>query len=158
MSSITFFPAEQRTEGLFPQNAGSPIKRIESAATQFVRKMCIRSHLRGYSYLITAIVLGKKEPHLLSSLTNLLYPAVAALYHTTPNAVERSIRSAIESAARNDPEQLQSVFYYHIRKPYISEVLAVAMETLRLDPEIGSDSVQEQSSSILRAAVTSSAL
>ena len=158
MSPITLFSAEQRTEVLFPQNNGLPIERTVLAAKQFVRKMCIRSHLRGYSYLITAIVLGKKEPYLLSSLTNLLYPAVAEIYHTTPNAVERNIRSAIESAARNDPEQLQSVFYYHTRKPYISEVLAVAMETLLLDQEIGDVSVHEPSSDKHKAAVTSSAL
>ena len=115
----------------------------ELAATRFVRKMCIRSHLKGYSYLITAIVFGKSNPHLLSSLTNLLYPAVAAVYNTTPNAVERNIRSAIESAAQNDPDKLQSVFYYHTRKPYISEVLAMAMETLRLESEIGNDSFRE---------------
>ena len=115
----------------------------ELAATRFVRKMCIRSHLKGYSYLITAIVFGKNNPHLLSSLTNLLYPAVAAVYNTTPNAVERNIRSAIESAAQNDPDKLQSVFYYHTRKPYISEVLAMAMETLRLESEIGNDSFRE---------------
>ena len=158
MSPITLFSAEQRTEVLFPQNNGLPIERTVLAAKQFVRKMCIRSHLRGYSYLITAIVLGKKEPYLLSSLTNLLYPAVAEIYHTTPNAVERNIRSAIESAARNDPEQLQSVFYYHTRKPYISEVLAVAMETLRLDQGIGDVSGQEPSSDIHTAAAAPSAL
>ena len=137
MSPITLLSAEQRIAAMFPQNTGLPIEHITQAAKQFVRKMCIRSHLRGYSYLITAIVLGKKEPYLLSSLTSLLYPSVAAIYSTTPAAVERSIRSAIESAARLSPEQMQSVFYYHTKKPYISEVLALAMETIQ--PELYTD-------------------
>ena len=134
MSPIISLSAEYRTEAPFPQNTASPIERIEFAATQFVRKLCIRSHLKGYPYLITAIVLGKRNPHLLSSLTNLLYPAVAAVYRTTPVAVERNIRFAVESAAKHDPEQIQAVFYYHTKKPYISEVLALAMETIRLEP------------------------
>ena len=146
MSPIVSLSAEQQTEALFLFNAAPQTEHIESAATQFVRKLCIRSHLKGYPYLITAIVLGKRNPHLLSSLTNLLYPAVAAVYRTTPVAVERNIRFALESAARHDPEQMQSVFYYHTKKPYISEVLAVAMETIRLDPEIGNASVRNPSS------------
>ena len=68
MSPIISLSAEQRTEVLLPHNTASPIERIEFAATQFVRKLCIRSQLKGYPYLITAIVLGKRNPHLLSSL------------------------------------------------------------------------------------------
>ncbi len=135
------FPTERPNGCCIRSSSTAQTACTELAATRFVRKMCIRSHLKGYSYLITAIVFGKSDPHLLSSLTNLLYPAVAAVYNTTPNAVERNIRSAIESAAQNDPDKLQSVFYYHTRKPYISEVLALAMETLRLEPEIGDDAV-----------------
>ena len=147
MLPIISLSVEQRTEVLFPHNTASPVEYIESAAIQFVRKLCIRSHLKGYSYLITAIVLGKRNPYLLSSMTNLLYSAVAEIYHTTPNAVERNIRSAIESAARHNPEQMQSVFYYHTKKPYISEVLALAVETIRLKPdsETAADSVLTKS-------------
>lgn len=110
-----------------------PERSTELAATNFVRKLRIRSHLKGYPYLITAIVLGKHYPHLLSSLTRLLYPAVAAVYNTTAAAVERNIRNAIDLAASHDPEHFQSVFYYHTRKPYISEVLALALDTIRLE-------------------------
>jgi hypothetical protein len=137
------FITDRPNEGCIRCSRTAQTDCTELAATRFVRKMCIRSHLKGYSYLITAIVFGKSNPHLLSSLTNLLYPAVAAVYNTTPNAVERNIRSAIESAAKNDPDKLQSVFYYHTRKPYISEVLAIAMETIRLETEIGNDSFRE---------------
>jgi len=107
--------------------------RTELAATMFVRKLRIRSHLKGYAYLITAIVLGKNNPQLLHSLTSQLYPAVAAVYNTTAAAVERNIRTAIDLAAATDPERVQAVFYYHTRKPYISEVLALALETIRLE-------------------------
>lgn len=123
--------------------ANSIPDRTEVAAAQFVRRLCIRSHLKGYSYLITAIVLGRNDPHLLSSLTNLLYPAVAAVYHTTPSAVERNIRTAIDAAALQDSEQFRAVFYYQTRKPYISEVLALALETIRLE-QLDAPAIQTQ--------------
>ena len=133
MSPIISNPTAHHTEFLYPCTNTVHIKRTELDAARFVQNLHIRSHLKGYSYLITAIVLGKNNPHLLSSLTHLLYPAVAAVYNTTPAAVERNIRSAIEAAAHHDPEHMQSVFYYHTRKPYISEVLALALETIRLN-------------------------
>lgn len=117
----------------FHDRSGAAITPAEHAATQFVRRLGIRSHLKGYRCLITAIVLGEQHPHLLHSLTNELYPAVAQVCSTTSHAVERNIRSAIGSAAANNPEQLQSVFYYKTGKPYISEVLALALETMRLE-------------------------
>ena len=134
MSPLISTPAARPEHALFPgkQNV-RPDRAAELAATAFVRKLCIRSHLKGYSYLITAIVLGKRHPHLLSSLTRLLYPAIAAIYRTTPAAVERNIRTAIELAAAHDSEHMQSVFYYRTKKPYISEVLALALDTIRLE-------------------------
>lgn len=133
MLPIISHPTANHTEFLYPCTNIVHIKRTELDAARFVQNLHIRSHLKGYSYLITAIVLGKNNPHLLSSLTQLLYPAVASVYNTTPTAVERNIRTAIDLAAQHDPEHLQSVFYYRTRKPYISEVLSLALETIRLN-------------------------
>ena len=133
MSPIISHTTAHHTEFLYPCTNTVHIKRTELDAARFVQNLHIRSHLKGYSYLITAIVLGKNNPHLLSSLTQLLYPAVASVYNTTPTAVERNIRTTIDLAAQHDPEHLQSVFYYRTRKPYISEVLSLALETIRLN-------------------------
>ena len=133
MSPVILYPATHHTESFYPNRSALQSRRTELDAARFVQKLHIRSHLKGYSYLITAIVLGKNNPHLLSSLTHLLYPAVASVYNTTPAAVERNIRTAIDLAAQHDPEHLQSVFYYRTRKPYISEVLSLALETIRLN-------------------------
>ena len=132
MSPIISMPAASPEQSRFSAASIVRIDRTELAASQFVRRLSIRSHLKGYSYLITAIVLGKNDPTLLDSLTHRLYPAVAAIYGTTPSAVERNIRTAIDQAALHDPEQMQAAFYYRTRKPYISEVLALALETIRL--------------------------
>ncbi len=125
------FPAAQPEQTVFSGIIDRRDDHTELAAAMFVRKLHIRPHLKGYSYLITAIVLGLHHPQLMQSLTNRLYPAVAEVYRTTASAVERNIRSAIDLAFSNDADQLQALFHYRTRKPYISEVLALALETIR---------------------------
>jgi hypothetical protein len=46
--------------------------------------------------------------------------------------VEHAIRYAIESAYSADPERIQRVFHYHVAKPSNSEVIAQAVEILRI--------------------------
>ena len=46
-------------------------------------------------------------------------------------SVERNMRKAIESAYEYDPQRVQSVFYYKVDKPFISEVISMAVESIR---------------------------
>lgn len=58
----------------------------------------------GYAYLREAIVLMAINPE--QSLTKELYPAIAVLHSCTQTCVERSIRTAIESAWKDRNEAL----------------------------------------------------
>lgn len=51
---------------------------------------------RGYTYLLDAVILYSRNPR--QSITKELYPSIAALHNCLPCSVERSIRTAIESA------------------------------------------------------------
>ena len=105
----------------------------ELAAIKFVKKFGIRPHLLGYSFLIKAITLALETPHLLRSLKKELYPLIADHFGKDSRAIERNIRNAIESAYENDPERIRSIFYYKVDKPYVSEVLSVAVESIRYE-------------------------
>ncbi len=105
----------------------------ELAAIKFVKEFGIRPHLLGYSFLIKAITLALETPHLLRSLKKELYPLIADHFCRDPRAIERNIRNAIESAYENDPERIRSIFYYKVDKPYVSEVLSVAVESIRYE-------------------------
>ena len=126
--NMYLFPGSDvfRTE----QNRTDP---AELAAVRFVRSLGIRPNLSGYRLLISSIVLVLKHPHLLKSLTHELYPAVAAKHGCSALSVERNIRKAIDSAYEYDPERIRSVFYFKVRKPYISEALSLAAETIRFE-------------------------
>lgn len=104
---------------------------LEIEAIKFVQKLGIRSNLMGYSFLVKAIMLSLESPHLLKSMTKELYPMIANYYGSDVKNVERNIRNAITSAYENDPERIQAIFYYKVNKPYISEVLSLAVETIK---------------------------
>ena len=122
------FPTNQSTE-----NTRLHTDQLETEVVKFVRKLGIRPNLNGYHLLIKAILLAIESPSLLKALTKELYPQIAKDYGKNVKAVERNMRKAIESAYAYDPQRIQSVFYYKVDKPYISEVLSMAVESIRYE-------------------------
>lgn len=122
------FPAELPSEKIKLHTS-----RIETAVIRFVQKLGIRPNLTGYHLLIRAILMSLETPELLKSLTKELYPRVAMDCEKNAKAVERNMRKAIESAYEYDPERIRSLFYYKVDKPYISEVLSMAVESIRCE-------------------------
>ena len=122
------FPGADRTA-----ERTDPAEQTELSVIRFVQKLGIRPHLTGYRLLISTIRLALDKPELQDSLTQALYPAVARLHSCSVSAVERNIRKAIESAYDTDPERIHAVFYFRVKKPYVSEVISTAIETIRLE-------------------------
>lgn len=125
---IYHFPTD-----LSDENTEFHTDKLETEVIKFVQKLGIRPNLNGYHLLIKAILLALKSPELLKSLTKGLYPKVAKDYGKNVKAVERNMRKAIESAYEYDPERIRSAFYYNVDKPYISEVLSIAVESIRCE-------------------------
>ena len=130
MVSKNLMEQEYSEHKVHPIPAADPMRM---AVTGFVQRLGIRPNLIGYHFLIESILLALHSPEMLEALTKSLYPAVAERFGKNEKTVERNIRRAIESAYECDPERVQSVFYYKIDKPYISEVLAMAVESLRYE-------------------------
>ena len=122
------FPANHSME-----NTKLHTDKLETEVVRFVQKLGIRPNLNGYHLLVKAILLALKSPNLLHSLTKELYPKIANDYGKNVKAVERNMRKAIESAYEYDPQRMQSVFDYKVDKPYISEVLSMAVESIRYE-------------------------
>ena len=122
------FPADQSVK-----NTEIHTDQLERTVIRFIQKLGIRPNLIGYHLLIKAILMAIKSPNLLKSLTKELYPKIAKDYGKNVKAVERNMRKAIESAYEYDPQRIQSVFYYKVDKPYISEVLSMAVESIRYE-------------------------
>lgn len=108
----------------------SPKLSSETTIVNFVRSMGIRTNLKGYYFLITAISLAVQDPSLLNKVTYTLYPAVAKVHDVDRHCVERNIRSAINSAYQNDPDRICCVFHNRLSKPYPSEIITLAADSI----------------------------
>ncbi len=121
-----------------PQKGAVPDDcNIEYVVTDIIHQIGIPAHIKGYHYLRSAIILSVTDPDMINSVTKLLYPTVAQMYHTTSSRVERAIRHAIEIAwDRGDVDTLDSYFGYTIHtargKPTNSEFVALIADKLRL--------------------------
>lgn len=102
----------------------------ERKATKFVLRLGIQPNLKGYHLLITAICACIQNPELLHNFKNGLYPYIAQYYDSSTASIEHSIRFAIDKAYNTNPDCVQEVFYHKIGKPYISEVIALAVEKI----------------------------
>lgn len=111
---------------------------LEVYVTKIMLDMGVPAHLKGYHYLRTAIMMSVKDMEAVSSVTKLLYPEVAKMFHTTDQKVERAIRNAIEiSWNRGNKDSIQSIFGYSAEsgnaRPTNSEYIARIADEIRLD-------------------------
>lgn len=111
---------------------------LEIVISDIMHQIGVPAHIKGYQYLRHAIILSVESPESMSSVTKVLYPAVAKKFATTPSRVERAIRHAIEVAwDRGDVDVLSSYFGYTIQssrgKPTNSEFIAMIADKLRLN-------------------------
>ncbi len=73
--------------------------------------LAVPPHIRGYGYLINGIAKVSSDHTYLRAITKRLYPDIAADFGTTPQRVERSIRTAVEIAfSRSNIESLERYF------------------------------------------------
>ena len=69
----------------------------------------VPSKLAGYEYIKMAVGVIMENGELMRGITKVLYPLVAREYGTTPCAVERNMRTAIDSACKKGNQYLSSM-------------------------------------------------
>ncbi len=110
-------------------------KRL-AAAERLLDQLAVPGRLKGRRYLRAAAAALACSPALGVSYRERLYPYVAALYETTPGAVERAVRAAVESAwLHGSLEGIQALFGLSVDaekgKPTNAECLAMLAEHIR---------------------------
>ena len=84
---------------------------LEKYITEIMLDIGVPAHLKGYHYLRSAILLSGRDMEVVTSVTKLLYPAIARRFKTTDQKVERAIRNAIEvSWNRGNTETFEKMF------------------------------------------------
>ena len=111
---------------------------LERYVTDLMLDMGVPAHLKGYHYLRDAILMSGKDLEVVTSVTKLLYPAIARHFKTTGQKVERAIRNAmVVSWFRGNCETIERLFGYSPTsgkaRPTNSEYIARVADKLRLD-------------------------
>ncbi len=111
---------------------------LERYITEIMLDVGVPAHLKGYHYLRDAILLTGRDMEVVTSVTKLLYPAVARRFKTTDQKVERAIRNAIEvSWSRGNVETFEKMFGYSVLsgrpRPTNSEYIARVADKVCLD-------------------------
>ena len=114
-----------------------PEKSLEVRVSNVLHELGVPSHIRGYRYLRTAIIMVVEDVDLLNNITKGLYTSIAKVEDTTGSRVERAMRHAIETSwHRANYELTNKIFKYTIKyeksKPCNSEYIAIIADNLRL--------------------------
>ena len=70
---------------------------LEYKINYVLSSLGIRHSMNGYTYLMEAIKLGIEDPESITFITKIMYIKLAKKFNKTPSAIERNIRTAIES-------------------------------------------------------------
>lgn len=110
---------------------------VRKKAVEYFERIGMPAHLKGYRYLIEALVFVVMDHSLANQVTKQLYPRVAKHFQTTPIRVERAIRNAIEITwERGNIAQVNQLFSYvdeNRGKPTNSAFIAGMADIISLD-------------------------
>ena len=106
--------------------------------TNVLHALGIPSHIKGYQYIRSAILMVYDNPSFIGGITKELYPDLSIKYNTSIQRVERAIRHAIEvSWLRGDIDLMEEIFGHSVdidkAKPTNSEFIVTIADKLRLD-------------------------
>ena len=113
-------------------------KGLQIEITNLLHSLGIPSHIKGYQYIRTAILMVYENPSFIGGITKELYPNISVRFNTSIQRVERAIRHAIEVAwLRGDIDLMEEIFGHSVdidrAKPTNSEFIVTIADKLRLD-------------------------
>ena len=107
---------------------------IEAQVTRIIHQIGVPAHIKGYQYLRTAILLTVKDSDIINSVTKVLYPDVARCFDCQKGNVERSIRTAMDSAWKQGDPQLWSRYFPNaLHRPSNAVFISRIAEALLLE-------------------------
>lgn len=113
-------------------------KDIQIKVTKLLHSLGIPSHIKGYQFIRSAILMVYENPSFIGGITKQLYPDLSIKFNTSTQRVERAIRHAIEvSWLRGDIDLMEDIFGHSVdidrAKPTNSEFIVTIADKLRLE-------------------------
>ena len=113
-------------------------KDIQIKVNKLLHALGIPSHIKGYQFIRSAILMVYENPGFIGGITKDLYPGLSLKFNTSIQRVERAIRHAIEvSWLRGDIDLMEEIFGHSVdidrAKPTNSEFIVTIADKLRLE-------------------------
>lgn len=92
-------------------------------------------HIKGYRYLLEAVMMISGNPELMNKMTLVVYPKIGEKFNTNGASVERAIRNAIElTLERGDHQEIKVMFgsLIHNKKGKVSNSEFISLLYTRL--------------------------
>lgn len=110
---------------------------LEAKLKKVMHQLGAPAHVKGYQYVVDAIMLVIEDKNSINAVTKVLYPTVAKKNGTTSSRVERAIRHVIEIMwSRGDIKELENMFGSTVDpnkgKPTNSEFIALFADNIRM--------------------------
>ncbi len=107
------------------------MNQVEITTIDFLHKLEIPQHYRGYAYIKTAVKLLIEKPDMIYAITKELYPAIASEHGTKGSRVERGMRHAISEIDYTNYDAMKTLL--HIReRATVGHFLGALAEAVRL--------------------------
>ena len=103
-------------------------------AYSLLHQLGIASNYKGYIQAADTAWLAAQYPKKLSLVTKRLYPEVAKKYHTTWGAVERNIRTIINTAWKNNSKLLEEMAGQPLKaRPETRQFISIMARAIKKD-------------------------
>lgn len=141
LKPVSFISLEKRILNVNLKARKNKLFNQEAIISEFLHKLGIPSHIRGYQYIKEGIMIVYNNGNNISYITKDVYPEIAKKYNTTSTRVERAIRHAIEvSWSRGDINLMEETFGNSLDvnrdKPTNSEYLTTIADRLRINQNL----------------------
>ena len=73
-------------------------QKMEETVSKLLREIGVPAHIKGYSYLRSAIMHLCNDRKYLNGITKKLYPCIANEFETTPSRVDRAMIHAVQTS------------------------------------------------------------
>ncbi len=90
------------------ENAEFNTQRILDITDEKLSSFGIPPMHLGYTYILSAVVKAVCDESVMLGITKRLYPYLAEMFNTSPQAIERNIRTAISAACKKGNDSLKA--------------------------------------------------
>ncbi len=137
MEEALLSAAHDAADRPLPRLADARDSARQQIAGELLDQLRVSAHLKGRAYMQFSAAALACAPQLAFSYSDRLYPLAAARFHTSPQAVERAIRTAVEHTwLHGSLPAIQTLFGLSVDaekgKPTNAEFLSMMAEHVRL--------------------------